>query len=50
MNIGGASDRPVPADIWNVVREKLDKPEIADDPVDYTRLRRRGNCSVCSIQ
>ena len=50
MNIGGASDRPVPADIWAIVQTKLADLENADSvPVNYDRLRRRGVCSACAI-
>jgi hypothetical protein len=48
MNLGGASDRPVPADIWQVVQGKLDNPD-DQTPVDYSRLRRRGAGSICTL-
>ena len=48
MNIGGAYDRPVPADIWTVVQNKLDNPD-DDTPVDYNRLHVRGIGSLCTI-
>ena len=48
MNVGGAFDRPVPADIWTVVQNKLDNPD-DDTPIDYGRLRVRGAGSVCTI-
>ena len=48
MNIGGASDRPVPVDIWQVVQTKLDNPT-DDTPVDYSRLRIHGKGSICNI-
>ena len=49
MNIGGASDRPVPADIWRIVQEKLANPDTAEDPVNYDAIPRRTNLSVCNI-
>ena len=49
-NVGGASDRPVPADIWAIVQTKLADLENADKvPVDYNNLRRRGVWSACAI-
>ena len=30
INLGGAHDRPVPADIWTIVKQKLADPENAD--------------------
>ena len=48
MNVGGASDRPVPADIWTIVQNKLDNPD-DDTPIDYGRLRVRGAGSICTI-
>ena len=51
MNLGGASDRPVPADIWNIVQLKLsgdaDEQKIQEA---VQRVRTRGNCSICVIQ
>jgi hypothetical protein len=47
MNIGGASDRPVPRDIWTVVQAKLANP--SDDSIPQTRIRNRGACSLCNI-
>lgn len=50
-NLGGASHRPIPADIWGIVQTKLADLENADSvPVNYDRLRRRGICSICAIQ
>ena len=50
MNVGGASDRPVPYDIWQIVQLKLsgtaDEEEVQRA---YRRVRRRGNFSICSI-
>ena len=45
MNIGGATDRPVPADIWQIVQNKLDNPT-DDTPVDYSSLRVLGKDSI----
>lgn len=47
MNLGGASDRPVPADIWGLVQAKMSDPANAD--ALPTRLRSRGALSVCTI-
>jgi len=44
MNLGGASDRPVPADIWTLVQAKLAN---VDQPT--ARVRSRGTCSLCNI-
>lgn len=50
MNLGGASDRPVPADIWNIVQLKLsDEPDEQKIQEAYRNVKRRGNCSVCTI-
>ncbi len=49
MNIGGASDRPVPDNIWQIVQDKLASPETADDPVNYNAIPRRTNLSACNI-
>lgn len=48
MNVGGASDRPVPADIWTLVQSKLAGGDMAEVPPPV--IRRRGVCSACSIQ
>jgi hypothetical protein len=50
MNLGGASDRPVPADIWAVVQLKM-AGTASDQEIQqaYNRVRTRGNCSVCTI-
>lgn len=48
MNLGGASDRPVPRDIWTIIQAKLADPENADK-IEYNRVRRRGVCSLCAI-
>ena len=42
MNIGGATDRPVPVDIWKIVKAKMDNP---DDDQNVT-VQRRGMFSV----
>ena len=42
MNIGGASDRPVPADIWKIVKAKMDNP----DDQQEVRVQKRGAFSV----
>jgi len=44
MNLGGASDRPVPPDIWKVVQAKMDNPDaqVAAD------VKKRGVFSVFS--
>lgn len=47
MNLGGASDRPVPRDIWTVVQAKLANP--SDDSIPQTQIRSRGVCSICNI-
>lgn len=47
MNLGGASDRPVPRNIWTVVQAKLADPNSEDVPI--RQLPTRGCCSVCSI-
>lgn len=44
MNLGGASDRPVPSDIWTFIQAKLSGEEIAPPT-----MHRRGVCSVCSL-
>ena len=50
MNLGGASDRPVPADIWNIVQLKLSgEPDEQKIQEAYRNVKRRGNCSVCTI-
>jgi len=50
MNLGGASDRPVPRDIWTIVQTKLTEPENAEKvQLQYNRVRRRGVCSACTI-
>ena len=48
MNVGGASDRPVPRDIWTIVQAKLADPENADK-IEYNRVRRRGVFSACTL-
>ena len=50
MNVGGASDRPVPADIWTIVQLKMDG-QASEQEIQhaYTRVRRRGLCSACAI-
>ena len=50
MNLGGASDRPVSSDIWTIVQLKMDG-QASEEEIQhaYTRVRRRGICSVCSI-
>ena len=50
MNVGGASDRPVPADIWNIVQLKLSGD--ADEQTIQEasrRVRTRGFFSICAI-
>jgi hypothetical protein len=50
MNLGGASDRPVPADIWSIVQLKMTgKASEQEIEQAYSRVRRRGNCSICTI-
>ena len=46
MNIGGASDRPVPRDIWTFVQAKMLDPESVVQP---NRIGSRGACSICNI-
>lgn len=48
MNLGGASDRPVPVDIWQVVSQKLNNPS-DDTPINYSQLRVHGARSICNI-
>ena len=48
MNSGGASDRPVPADIWTVVQTKMANKD-TDGELPPPRLRSRGACSICTI-
>ena len=39
MNLGGAVDRPVPADIWTIVKQKLADPENAEKvPTDQVGI------------
>ena len=38
MNYGGANGRPVPANIWQIIQDKLANPEKADAPVDYEAI------------
>ena len=45
-NIGGASGRPIPASIWEVVQTKLADPN-TDIPVDYDNIPRHGSLSIC---
>ena len=47
MNLGGASDRPVPRDIWTLVQMKMSDPDGAGSAPP--RIRRRGACSVCTL-
>ena len=50
QNVGGASDRPVPADIWTIIQLKLsESPDEQEIQRAYNRVRRRGLASVCSI-
>ena len=50
MNVGGASDRPVPADIWNIVQLKMSETANEEEIQQaYRRVRRRGTFSVCNI-
>ena len=49
MNIGGASGRPVPTNIWQIVQDKLANPDKADAPVDYDSIPRRTSLSICGI-
>ena len=44
MNVGGASDRPVPADIWKIVQAKMENP----DSEQNVRIQKRGLFSVFS--
>ena len=44
MNAGGASDRPVPADIWKIVQAKMENP----DSEQNVRIQKRGLFSVFS--
>ena len=48
MNLGGASDRPVPTDIWQAVMQKLSNPTDAT-PIDSSQLRVHGARSICTI-
>ena len=42
MNAGGASDRPVPADIWKIVQAKMENP----DSEQNVPVQKRGLFSV----
>ena len=42
MNVGGASDRPVPVDIWKIVQAKMDDP----DSEQNVTVQKRGLFSV----
>lgn len=48
MNIGGASDRPVPTEIWQAVMQKMNNPT-DDTPIDSSQLRVHGARSICTI-
>ena len=48
-NLGGASDRPVPRDIWTNVQAKLADPDADEDALPIHRLGRRGVCSACTV-
>ena len=39
MNIGGATDRPVPADIWSYVKGRLSGDVKDTDPVPDMQIR-----------
>ena len=39
MNLGGATDRPVPEDIWKYVKARLDDSIKKEDPVPKMRIR-----------
>ena len=39
MNLGGATDRPVPEDIWKYVKGRLDDSIKREDPVPKMRIR-----------
>lgn len=39
MNLGGATDRPVPEDIWKYVKGRLDDSIKKEDPVPKMRIR-----------
>jgi len=43
MNVGGASDRPVPADIWKIVQAKMENPDSLQENVI---IQKRGLFSV----
>ena len=47
MNLGGASDRPEPTDIWALVQAKMSDPANADTLP--TQLHYRGHFSICAI-
>jgi len=44
MNLGGATDRPVPSDIWKIVQAKMDDPNAQPD----VTITKRGAFSVFS--
>lgn len=44
MNLGGATDRPVPEDIWKYVKGRLDDSIKEEEPVPQMRIR--GKTSV----
>ena len=50
MNVGGASDRPVPSDIWRIVQLKMSGSASEDEVQQaYSRVRHRGSFSICTI-
>ena len=44
MNLGGATDRPIPAEIWKIVQAKMDDP----DAQPNVTVSKRGVFSVFS--
>lgn len=47
--MGGASDRPVPAEIWGVVQTRLSDPEYKGDVTAAEQLNMRGALSACLV-
>lgn len=50
MNLGGASDRPIPADIWRIVQLKMSGQASEQEIQDaYTSVQWRGALTICAI-
>ena len=48
--MGGASDRPVPAEIWTLVQARLSDPEYKGEAAEGEgQLNTRGAMSLCVI-